>query len=632
MADEDRSLTPDFVYDQWRRAERRRKDQRKRMERAKNAYESRLWKSEGRDEDSDQGGEIAVEVSRLPGIIQAYTGFLFLRSPRAIVSPDVEGQGDPTKAELVINRWFMLRRIHTKLSRCVGQSLLYRGSAIKLGLDLTRLRPQDRVWERTIPWWDLILDHDTLDEDDARFIGHEYWEDVAVLERRLGIDIPDDAIVTKKDDYLSARQPENTRSLPDGEDKNNDRRWVRVLEWYNLIDDWESETGKTRGVFQLYLVEQLRKDKRRPLIEGAMPFQDPDGMPCVPIIPLIFDHEMEKPFAGIAMADRVYDQCKEIALLRSAQANAVRRDARVLFVNKNAGMTEADLAQWVQGKDGSIVFVDMDKAQSWDKAFFIPKFGSLSQNYQTYEMAIEADLNQGANVPRFARGEAMGSRTTATEVRQLNQYMENRFGELARIKDAWVAEISRVLLRVMVMAMKAPALLLNSDKATDDPEAKKPDVLTYQEGTKRVSVQVSVKDLEAEFDIGIADSASTPLTKELRKQDLVLLGDRLMGLWDQARQGNPMATALLKSMVDLFDLPADFAPETLASKTQDQMQAAIADPRAMMASLAKIPDEFWEKILPQPGNGGGAPALPAGLPPGLAGTVSPGQPPPMPGA
>ncbi len=630
----ERKLTPAFVYSQWQRTKERRDEQRIRMRRAKFAYESRLWAAEGRvteGANSPEEGQIAVEVSRLPGIIQTYTGFLFPRSPRAAVSPDVEGSGDPEHAQMVINRWFSLRRIHKKLTNNIGQSLLYRGSALKLGLDFTKPRPQDRVWAKVIPWWDLVLDWDVQDVDEARFFGHEYWEDVAVLERRLGIEIPDDVVKDKRTPYFeetgSGRRRDASTGVSEDEDQQRQRRFVRVLEWYNLIDDFDTGSGKVRGRFEIYLVDRMTGDRdEEPLIAKPMPYSFPDGSPCVPIMPLLFDHEMEHPLRGIALSDRIYDQCKEIALLRSAQANAVRRDARVMFVDESAGIDESSLGDWVQGKDGAIVLVDKGK-KSWDQVFFVPKFGSLSTNYAEYEAAIERDLNHGAQSPKFSRGEAMGARTTATEVRQLNQYMENRFGELARTKDAWIADIARVLLRLMLTAVKGPALQYNVEYGLEpgDPKAKQPEELIYRTGTERkVTTKVTAKDIDAEFDIGITDTASTPLTKELRKADLMQLsgGASLLDLWAQVEDGNPMAYQILSSVVELFELPSSFSPEALVSKQEDGMQKMMANPKVLMKALASLDDEFWTALLddveqaraqaaaqPPPGPGG-----PAGMP------------------
>lgn len=618
--DVDRKLTPKFVYEEWRKTDGRRAKQRPKINRNKDAYESRMM-SQGADDQKEEAGQILIEVSRMPSIIQTYTGYLFPRSPRTIFSPNVEGKGDPSKAQMATNRWFALRRSHKKMRRIIAQALLYPGGAIKIGQDLTKARPQDRVWATVVPWWDLVLDWDVQDDDEQRFMGHEYWEDVAILERRLGRKIPEDVPAEERVDYFDTRGGGDRRAASDRKTKSQSsvtRRFVRVLDWYNLIDEYETEGGKLQGRFEIYLVEQLKKDGAKPIFEGAMPFTHPDGSPCPPLVPCIFDSELEHPLRGIALADRVYDQCKELSLLRTAQANAVRRDARIMLVDKNAGISEDHLGQWVQGKDGAIIIVEKAKGMSWAQAVHVPTFGALSINYSTYGAAVEQDLTQGSNTPAFTRGEPAGSRTTATEIRQLNQYMENRFGELARIKDSWIADIARVFLRVMISAMKAPALLVNADKPSDDPNKKEPDVLVYFEGPKHERVAVTVENLDSEFDIGISDAASTPLTKELRKQDLISLMDRLLSLWEQASNGNAMAEAILENMVEMFDLPADFSPSALRAATEEGTQAAVADPKALMGALSKIPDEFWQGVLPQPGAPSGQPELPGqAVPPSL---------------
>ncbi|MFH1568099.1 MAG: hypothetical protein ABIL09_08885 [Gemmatimonadota bacterium] len=633
------SLTPEFVYDAWSQAQGRRNDERYGMEQAKKAYESRLMGT--RNEKDDAAGQVVVEVPRMPGIIQAYTGFLFPRSPRAVVSPDVEGDGDAEKAQLVVNRWFAkptdMDTIHGKISSVIGQALLYKGAAIKLGLDLTKEKPQDRVWARVIPWWDLILDSDQQDLDDQRYIGHDYWEDMAVLERRVG-KLPDDIQTVAFTPYFE-RDGVTQRSRTDSAEGSPelDKRYVRVLEWYNFIDDYETETGKLRGVYELYLVDQFAAEngKAEPFIRKAMPYSNPNGDPCVPILPLIFDSEKGYPLKGIALAERALDQVKELCLKRSAQANAVRRNARTMFLNKDAfqDFNELQLGEWVQGKDGAIIVGSLKQGMSFNQAFEVIKLGPMSGDDENYELAIERDLNQASQAPKFTRGEAMGGRTTKFEVQTLNQYMENRLGELARIKDVWIASIARSLLRVMAAACKVPALVFNAslELGAPDDQKKRYDKMKYRIGKNEVLV-VEASDIDAEFDISIADAASTPMTRETRRQDLLMLSPKLLELWEMASQGNPMAKAQLNNVVDLFDLPADFSFASLVAAQEQQGQAVMLDPKLLQQALVNLPEEAvaaWlqhvlESQQAKQQQAAGGP--PGGPPPGAM--PPPGLPPP----
>ena len=650
MPDTSRTLTPDFVYEQWRKTEERRKRQHKAMRKAKYAYESRLWKGEsgnvaitGSTEEGPitvSDDKVLVEVSRMPGIIQTYTGFLFPRSPRTVITPDVEGNGNPSLSQSTVNRWFGLERIHRKISNNIGQSLLYRGSALKLGIDLTKRRPLDRVWGKVVPWWDLVLDWDVQDVDEERFRGHEYWEDVAVLERRLGVTIPDEVA-------LEYRVPHFDRDMSTGDRGANlpapgnapieSKRFVRVLEWYNFVDDFVTPTGKIRGRFEIYLVNSLMKggDDRKPLKTMAMPFSFADGEPCAPLALLIFDSEMEHPLRGLSFADRVYSQCYELALLRTAEANALRRDARLALYDKGV-LDETALGRMVQGEDGAFIGIEMPTTggKTFDDVFYPVQFPQINGDHSLYESSIERDLNQGANVPKFARGEAMGARTTAYEVKQLNQYMENRLGEMARTKDAWIAEVARIFLRILIMACKAPALLPTAKKG------QKPDKIKFAEGPKREERVVTVEDLDAEFEIGVVDAASTPMSREARRMDLASLMPQLLVLWEKVEAGNPMAVTLLNNLIDLYDLSADFNLknlQTLADRMKVEAEAkkrerqdtdaekvANALIEKKLAGEAPGPPVSGPALLPTPG---GPTASPAPLPPAVMPPTPPMLPP-----
>lgn len=564
------ALKPGFVLEQWKITEARRRRQRKAMRRNKMAYESQMWRSESNDDSithsqdegpvTASGSQIVVEVSRMPTIIQTYTGYLFPRSPRTIFSPDIDGRGDPTLAQLAADRWFASRRLHKKITNAIGQSLLYRGCALKLGIDLTKTLPQDRVWAKVVPWWDLVLDWDVQDEEEARFIGHSYWEDRAVLEKRFG-PLPEDIHPEQRNIYFehSSRYGE-TRRMYDSSGTSD--RFIHVLEWYNLVDDFVTEDGDTiRGVFEVYFIEQLTKCQK-PFLRKAIPFSYADGEPCVPLFPLIFDSVKEHPLQGIALADRVYPQCYEMALLRTSQANALRRDARCALIDKNSGINQDDLGKITKGEDGAMVLVEKQDGKPWTEVIHPFQFPSINQDHQVYEAAVERDLSQGANTPKFTRGEAMGSRTTAYEVKQLNSYMENRFGELARIKDSWIADVARGFIRIIMQAMKAPGVL-DGSKHVDD--------LTYVVGPKKEVTRITIDDLDGDFEIGIVDAASTPMTREARRQDIMLLLPNLLQLWEKAKAGDAMASTLLDSLVDLYDLPANFGHKHLL-ELQKQME------------------------------------------------------------
>lgn len=609
MPESSKSLDASFVYDALLQTQKLHRDEKKYTKKAKYAYESRLW--EGEEVGEPANGTVVVEVPRMPGIIDTYTGYLFPRSPRVVITPDVDGEsGSPEKAQLAINRWFASNDVRKRIHKIIGQALLYEGGYIKFVLDMSKKRVQARVQTRIVPWWEGVEDSNVNDWSQVRYRGHAYWEDRDVLRKRLGDDIriPEDAVGRDRVPYFSTNDDGlPTRDSIEAAGSKAGGRFIHVLEWYNFIDDWtfqaeNGETVTTKGRFEIYLVNDLGKEGARPIFEGAMPLSDYDGEPLCNLVPLIFSSEMDQPLKGIPLSRRVYAQCYELAMLRTAQANAVRKDARVLLVNTASGAGETDIAKVAMGQDGATIPVEKPQGVPWEDMYHFIKFPNMNGNYQLYQQDINGDLDRGANVARFSQGEALGSRTTATEVNRLTEYMQNHLGENARVKDEWCEDVARVLLRALIRAMRNPIVM-------SDGEQKEPDTITITEGTaERRNIQtITVDDLDANFEIHVVDAASTPLTREARRQVMLSLVDVLLKLWAEIEKGNPAAEATLNSLVEYFELPADFDAGSLRSRKAEMTGEAASVPDTLIKAITALPDEFWQNLLSKFQQPGGLP-------------------------
>jgi hypothetical protein len=62
---------------------------------------------------------------------------------------------------------------------------------------------------------------------------------------------------------------------------------------------------------------------------GPLPLVDGNAKPLPHIVPLIFEHEPEYPYRGIAYAEQLLPQQKELNTMRSYLAQSARRDARM---------------------------------------------------------------------------------------------------------------------------------------------------------------------------------------------------------------------------------------------------------------------------------------------------------------
>ena len=123
-------------------------------------------------------------------------------------------------------------------------------------------------------------------------------------------------------------------------------KYIEVCEFYDLQND------------MLYFwSEQWGQDKF--LDKSPIPFRDADNNPVVPIIPLYFNRLPDRPMIGYSAMSRIYDQIFEINMIRTFQANAVRKASRQYIVKKGI-LDEEQIAQITSGVDGLFIEIDDD--------------------------------------------------------------------------------------------------------------------------------------------------------------------------------------------------------------------------------------------------------------------------------
>jgi hypothetical protein len=678
----DSVITHKIVQQQIDAHDRRMVDERREWQTYKAAYSTKFWKAHqtyNSKSATDVPTQLQVEVNRLYGIIESYVSALYPKASRVVVAPGPTLGGDSRLAQLAANKWLNQNRTHLRVLKAIRQALIYPGAGVKLGVDDGVEDPIDRVWFRVIPWWELLLDADVYDEEDARFIGHLYYRPVEEVEEQYGVK---GLKGTHREDFLDLDSnlgtPRTSKKGRSRQDIGNtdESAFVRVLELCNFIDSYQGEDGVVmRGRMETYILGQ-GKDSDEPIWTGPMPFASRAGDPLPHIAPLIFNEEPEYPLRGISQASRVYPQISEINIFRSFRANAARRDSRQ-YLALDGVLTADQMSQLTAGVDGLVIPVEDTRLQgrALDSVIVPIRNAAISPNIDQYEAQANMDLERASGTSPNAYGTVTNA--TATEVMNLRDYTESEFGRHAMIKDGWISTMVRMFLRALIAAMEAPAAAGGIEKQnivvdgkTDEPpteedaeqevvdsakeqvedaeeeaeetaervedviegvsgedveataavgvevEVVAPDVVRIKDGLD--ILEITVEDLDGDFAIEVVDSRRTPFSESAVRQALMTLLDPLQALWELVQKGGPaakLARAQMVALVEKFDLPGDMHPDSLEAEIAEESKKA----------------EKGEGQAPEPPLPSGAPGGP--MPP-AGGTPPPGPPgaPPSPGA
>ena len=477
------------------------------MRRYRNAYLTKFYEDIG---SVDADSSIRVETADAYAAIESLMGSLFTKYPGVEVGDDITGSGDAKFTKVVANSW--LKNAREQIESAARMALIYTNSFLKLA-------PREsntllgKVAMRAVPPWQVILDRDAAAWEDSRFIGHVYYISVDEAVEKFG---PKKWTGSAQRDYFTDYE-RNTdrsyRSYGDQPDLPNEYLYIEIVEMYDFINKellfWSSQWKSGE--------ELLSKD--------SIPVTTFDGRPLSNIVPFYFSRRPDRPMEGYSALGRIYDQCFEKNILRTFWANAVRRDSRQ-FIYKEGAFDEESLAKITSGIDGAMIAVDNDTISGLiDVVPVVP----ISSNHAAYLNYIESDLQKGSLTAGFTRGEA--SRATATEVTALMQYTASELGKMARDRDATIEKAALLYVRMLL------PLIDDGDTV----------VIATPDGAKAATIG----KLDADWEFYATDSAGTPLTDMIRKQQLIQLLPLLTGM------GVP-APELKSEMVRLFDLPESF--------------------------------------------------------------------------
>lgn len=436
----DDQLPPTVVMEHLRAHDARMDDEQSYMALAKASYTTRFWRYIEGKEDLSRSYEMSkldqVEVNRIKPALTGYLANLYPRRMKIIMGKSPYTTGDPTKAEMLINDWLNKPTNRERILAASRQALLYKGAGAKIGYDPAE-EGLNRVWMRVFPYWEMVLDSDVHDWDDARFVGHVSYQPRKEIIEKYGLD--EDTGGTSREDYLGAYLADSKRAYAKDQNADDDSTaFVRVLELCNLVDDFYDTDGtKYNGRLEIYVLDSY-EDGAKPVYMGPLPLVDGKGKALPHVVPLIFEHEPEYPYRGLAYAEQLLPQQKELNTMRSYLAQSARRDARMYLAPK--GVLDSDAMDNLRsGEDGSIIEVDEQYAGNLANVVIPIRHGPVSSNiYNTMNLA-ETDFDRSTTISPAALGQV--TKATASEIMALEGHTQSEFGRHAEQRDLFLMRI-----------------------------------------------------------------------------------------------------------------------------------------------------------------------------------------------
>ena len=435
----------------------------------KRAYETRMWESMNWDK-----SQITIETADAFGYIESYVNSLFARNPGVIIKNGIRGGGDPKKAAALANS-FLLRQREV-VEDAARLALIYPCSFIKL-TPTESADPLRRISTIAVPPWEIILDRQARRWDEQKYIGHIYWSSLADVRDKFG-DKKYDAM--QIEEFFDDRNAKQEDERPEGDDL---FKYVRIVEIYDLLN------GK------LYFWTEQWKGGETWLDSGPAPFFDSNGEALLNIVPMYFNRLPDQPLDGYSAMSRIYDQVFETNVIRSFQANAVRKASRQ-YLTKKGALDEEQMAQITSGIDG--VFIEVDDDSLAGIITPVPQ-NPMPAELQSYYQMVQADKEKGSMFAPFTRGES--TRASATEIVALAAYTSSEVGRMARERDKSIEQIARNYLGMMGLYLdnkEAESILVDGEV-----------------------MFVRSTDLADDFVIYALDQASTPISESVRKREFL---------------------------------------------------------------------------------------------------------------
>ena len=519
-------------------------DQRRdRLQEYRRLYMTRFWTADRYDR---MDGVQRTEVPKAYAVVESYLGSLYAKNPAVRVEPDLRDRGNPEVAQATANQYLLT--IREQLEDATRLALIYPAAFVKLA-PVENVDPLKRVSCAALPPWEVIVDATACSWDQQRHVGHVYLMPLTEAGERYGKELEafrsreyvkwiESTGVAGKDIMVGANPGQSGVSDTD--------KWVRIVEMYDLLEDRLLVWSPDYDNGQSFLFEGVRvqvgaldvdADAEAPTPEGELqhettgiPYKSASGRPVVPIIPLYFSRDPDTPLRGYSLLSRSRDQFTEMNLLRTYQAQGVRRMARQWMVR--AGFLAEDAAAKIsQGIDGEFVEVDLPPGTPLEGNILAVPQSPIPADITLYAQTVDADIRDAGLLAPFTRGEV--TKSTATEQNLLAAYTSSELGRMARIRDAVITSLAmtyNVMLSVVLGDDAEPLAL---------PNPVGPTIL-------------SADDLTGDFGYWAVDAGTTPMSDLAKQQSLERLAPVLVQLGADPRQ-------ILEEMVRVFQLPENLA-------------------------------------------------------------------------
>lgn len=507
------------------------------MRLAKRLYMTRFWK----DSDLTVENVLHTEVPKAYQVVESYLGSLYAKNPAVRVEPDIRDRGTPAVAQATANQFLLT--IRNQLEDATRLALIYPCAFLKLA-PVESVDPLKRVGCAALPPWEVIVDSTATSWDTQRWIGHVHLMPAPEAAERYNKD--EKAFTTRAyADWLDDTSRSMLgRSVGIGAVPSDDPdRWVRVVELYDLRADkllvWSPDfdngqsmlfEGVTVQVGALDLTDGAAGEPETQHETTGIPFKTANGRPVVPIVPLFFSRDPDRPMRGYSLVERSRDQFRELNVMRTYQAQGVRRMARQWMVR--AGFLSEDAtAKISQGLDGEFIEVDLQPGQPLEGNIAPVPNAPIPGDIAAYALTVDQDIQAAGLLAPFTRGEV--TKSTATEQNLLAAYTSSEIGRMARIRDEVITGVAKTynIILSVVLGDDAEPLAL--------PNPVGPTIL-------------SADDLTGDFQYWAVDAGTTPMS-DLAKQQVF---ERLAGVLTQLG-ANP--ATVLEEIVRVFQLPESLA-------------------------------------------------------------------------
>ena len=506
-------------------------------------YMTQFWESETYP---TLDGILRTEVPKAYAVVESYLGSLYAKNPAVRVEPDLRDRGNPEVAQATANQYLL--NVREQIEDATRLALIYPCSFVKMA-PVENVDPLKRVSCAALPPWEVIVDATSASWDQQRYVGHTYLMPLPEASERYSKPAEDfrsrayskwieSTGIAGKDTMMGIDS--NAGAVPDSD------TWVRVVEMYDLLEDkllvWSPDyidgndylfTGvkvQVGGLDPDATAESETPEGEIQHETTGIPYKSASGRPIVPIVPLYFSRDPDTPLRGYSLIARSLDQFREMNVMRTYQAQGVRRMARQWMVRAGF-LSEDGAAKISQGLDGEFIEVDLQPGLPLEGNISPVPQAPIPGDISAYALTVDNDIKDAGLLAPFTRGEV--TKSTATEQNLLSAYTSSELGRMARIRDAVITNIANVynVMLSVVLGDDAEPLAL--------PNPVGPTIL-------------SADDLTGDFGYWAVDAGTTPMSDLAKQQSLERLAPVLVQLGADPK-------IILEEMVRVFQLPENLA-------------------------------------------------------------------------